>query len=178
MTFLTILNYLDSYLRTLLQKIFPYKELMLINKSNLTVFKLNLFFILLYYLILFVSKIYFFKEKVNQYLSNYNIVYLYNEKYNLSINFIINENKKKELHCTNIKKISLQYNNESILDITKTIKSYSYDFNIIYFFLINNINPKNIKCLVLEYIPIFNIKKKEIPLKNFMDKKIKYILKN
>lgn len=182
MNIFLITDYIISYFKTKLINIFPYSNLILINKSTLKIYRLNILFLLFYYFIYFISTALgvtislFLKKNFNYFLSNYIVSYSYNNKYYLSEKFIIKKNKELDVKCTDIQKVILCYNNKKC-DITNIIKKYDNNYLIIYFFLINNINPKEIKNIKLEYIPIFNINSKELPLNNFMNKKIGYILK-
>ena len=158
----------------------PYDKITLINKTDKSFIKLNIVFVIFYNFLTFISRINVIKNYLNNYFKNYQLVYRFNNKYHLSNNFIIKKNIDcaTNLSCSNVKNILFEFNDNNKICMLNKIKEYNPDFSIINFLKLNEIKQNNINKIIIQYIPIFNLKDKELIFEEIKLENINYLLKN
>lgn len=157
----------------------PYDTIILLNNKKNNSIKLNIFQILVYNILIYLSYFDIIKNYLNNYFSDFNIVYRFNNKYYLSDNFLIKKKENKsELSFSNVKGIIFEFVNSNQKNFYNEIKQYDSDFSIENFLKLNEINPETVNKIVIEYIPIFNLKNKELLFDEIRSENINYLLKN
>jgi hypothetical protein len=168
----TILYYLNYFS-------IPYDKIILLNNKKNNFVKLNMFQILIYNFLTYISYFDIIKNYLNNYFIDYNVVYRFNNKYNLSNTFLIKKKEdKSELSFSNVKNIIFEFADSNQINFFNKIKEYDSDFSIENFLKLNEINPDTVNKIVIEYIPIFNLKTKELLFDEIKAENINYLLKN
>jgi hypothetical protein len=167
---LFIINYYICYFKTILGTLLPFNEIILINEKTLGIIPNSILNVIIFNLLS--------KKYLNYYFKDYKIICKYKEKY-YYFETIDYAKQHDNLNCSLIQKIYLtSLNKDKNINITNEIKKFNNDFKIIDFFLINNLPIKDINKICIEYIPIFNLKKREISSENFLYKNINFLIKN
>ena len=157
-----------------------YDKITLINNIDKSFIRLNIFLVIFYNFLAFISRINFIKNYLNNYFKNYLLVYRFNNKYHLSNNFIIKKNVDcvENVTCCNIKNIFFEFSDNNKINMLNKIKEYDSDFSIINFLKLNEIKQNNISKIIIQYIPIFKLNDKVLIFEDIKSKNINYLLKN
>ena len=167
------------YLYNLFDFICFYSEIKIINKKYNNITNLSFIYLILFNCCNWLSKILFFKNLVNMIFKNYKVIYKKEDKYYISDSFIIKSSKLEScFSCSSVNSIKITNKLGREQDIFNIIKKYDNDFDLKYFFEINNINLNENDKIVINFIPFFNLTAKEINYNDLESKKINYLLKN
>jgi hypothetical protein len=172
------INYLNILLIDLYNYIFPFTNVILINKSTFKITNLYFIYNIFYLVIKYLSTILFFfnlKKYINSFFVNYHVIYKSNSKFNLSKAFIIDmkRNKEsKEIKSNFIESILFKFNNFEEIDMTNKIKKYSNKFTLFLFCLLNNINPSNIDEIIINIFNHNGIEQKILKAPNYLNKEL------
>ena len=154
----------------------PVSNIICINLNTLQYQNFTIIYYLLYYMSYFILRIFYnLSNKINKNLINYKQIYLYQDKYYISDNFIIdfkNLNKKSDLSVKIIDSIKLKLINNSELEITNQIKKYDNQIPFIIFLKLNHINFVQIDKIMINFFSFGKFETKLINANEILKKKI------
>ena len=154
----------------------PVTNIICINMNTLQHHKFTITYYWLYFMSYFILRIFCnLSNKINKYLINYKQIYLYQDKYYISSDFIINFkklNQKSDLSLKIIDSVKLKLNNNSELEITHQIKKYDNQIPFIIFLKLININMLEIDHIIINSFTLGKIENKSINAKEILKKNI------